>query len=75
MTRRSHLADYHNAGIKSYTVCLERGDRVFAARYLVIAANDKSAARKARRRAQEWSGLVTRWRIVSLVENPEEVVA
>lgn len=58
-----------------YDVKLEKGARMYAREYTVIASTDEEAVRKAKRTARADSGIKTGWRCVELRERETELVA
>jgi hypothetical protein len=59
---------------RAYEVKVERGDNWQAGQYVVIAATDEEAVRKAKRHAVRESGVQTGWRCVELRERSTELV-
>lgn len=59
---------------RAYEVKVERGDNWSAYTYVVIAASDEEAVRKAKRKAQDVSDVKTGWRCVELRERSTELV-
>jgi hypothetical protein len=59
---------------RAYEVKVERGENWQAEQYVVIAASDEEAVRKAKRQARRQSGIVSGWRCVELRERSTEIV-
>lgn len=59
---------------RAYEVKVERGDNFQAEQYVVIAASDEEAVRKAKREARRESRVKTGWRCVELRERRTPIV-
>lgn len=59
---------------RAYEVKIERGDNWQAYTYIVIAASDEEAVRKAKRKAQDDGMVKTGWRCIELRERGTELV-
>jgi hypothetical protein len=57
-----------------YEIELERRDRWQAETYIVVAASDEEAIRKAKSRAAQQNDVKTGWRCISLKERSSELV-
>lgn len=58
-----------------YEVTVERGDNFQASSFLVAAASDEKAVRRAKLKARAYSGIKTGWRCVFLRERRSELIA
>jgi hypothetical protein len=60
---------------RAYEVKVERGDNYQGGQYVVIAASDEEAVRKAKKKAAADCGVTSGWRCIELQERKTELVA
>jgi hypothetical protein len=60
---------------RAYEVRIERGDNVYGADFLVVAATDEEAVHKAKQQCRDQYSLKTGWRCTALRERGAELVS
>ena len=59
---------------RAYEIKVEKGSRMYECEYVVVAATDEEAVRKAKRMAKQDTGVKSGWRCTSLQERRQPVL-